>query len=694
MECLYKRTFALTSFLLVFAVLIGSYAHAGGISSSTFSSTFSASDVSVDSVKVNGKAFAEDRTNFIEDTVNLDVVVGMTAVKDLSDVHVEAVLTDLRTGNTIADTTGTFVLKQNQNTLVALNLRLIDKLKREKEFRLEINIIGVNGNKEQKTFGLRFTGAKAGAGRLDVSIDRIRVNSNIVAESKTNFIDRSTEFDILIEFTALEDLEDAHVEAVIKDLRSGLVVADASPNFNLVSDTSSSKSLRVKLLDKLRLSDSFELNVKIVDKEGNFVQKTFGLRLRGFDLAAGGSSSFRLLDISIDSVELEGKTLAENENNFLIIDKGEKKLKLRVRLTALENVEDAHVDAVLAFENGDVVADATVTFDIADGANAVKELELPLVGMFEQNNFRLKAKVVDTEGDFEEKSYGLRISQKKFPFVISSISLSPESNAEAGKSLIAGLSIKNSGVVPLEGISAKVSITELGISSAKFVDQIKSSKPAGLMEEFTLKIPDTAATGTYTLRSEISSQFGHDSEVKEIPIFIVGKEEQKKQVVNDRLVINIPILKQNIKNDGSEAAYPVILTNEGPDANSYTLLLDGAGWADLRLSDSNFVVINPKESRTINIFASSRKAALGEQIFMVAIKSSDKVLKQVPLKGNVTDAGGIALSLKDFVEMALIGFVVLAVLIGLLFGIRGYMKDGRKDAGEEIPDQEQGEAYY
>lgn len=691
---MYKRTFALTSFLLVFAVLIGSYAHAGGISSSTFSSTFSASDVSVDSVKVNGKAFAEDRTNFIEDTVNLDVVVGMTAVKDLSDVHVEAVLTDLRTGNTIADTTGTFVLKQNQNTLVALNLRLIDKLKREKEFRLEINIIGVNGNKEQKTFGLRFTGAKAGAGRLDVSIDRIRVNSNIVAESKTNFIDRSTEFDILIEFTALEDLEDAHVEAVIKDLRSGLVVADASPNFNLVSDTSSSKSLRVKLLDKLRLSDSFELNVKIVDKEGNFVQKTFGLRLRGFDLAAGGSSSFRLLDISIDSVELEGKTLAENENNFLIIDKGEKKLKLRVRLTALENVEDAHVDAVLAFENGDVVADATVTFDIADGANAVKELELPLVGMFEQNNFRLKAKVVDTEGDFEEKSYGLRISQKKFPFVISSISLSPESNAEAGKSLIAGLSIKNSGVVPLEGISAKVSITELGISSAKFVDQIKSSKPAGLMEEFTLKIPDTAATGTYTLRSEISSQFGHDSEVKEISIFIVGKEEQKKQVVNDRLVINIPILKQNIKNDGSEAAYPVILTNEGPDANSYTLLLDGAGWADLRLSDSNFVVINPKESRTINIFASSRKAALGEQIFMVAIKSSDKVLKQVPLKGNVTDAGGIALSLKDFVEMALIGFVVLAVLIGLLFGIRGYMKDGRKDAGEEIPDQEQGEAYY
>lgn len=691
---MYKRTLALTSFLLVFAVLIGTYVHAGSISSSTSSSTFSSSDVSVDSVKVNGKAFAEDRTNFIEDTVNLDVVVGMTAVRDLSDAHVEAVLTDLRTGNTIADTTGTFVLKQNQNTLVALSLRLIDQLKREKEFRLEINIVGVNGNKEQKTFGLRFTGAKAGAGRLDVSIDRIRVNSNIVAESKTNFIDRSSEFDILIEFTALEDLEDAHVEAVIKDLRSGLVVADASPNFNLVSDTSSSRSLRAKLLDKLKLSDSFELNVKIVDKEGNSVQKTFGLRLRGFDSAAGGSSSFRLLDISIDSVELEGKTLAENENNFLIIDKGEKKLKLRVRLTALENVEDAHVDAVLAFENGYVVADATVTFDIADGANNIKELELPLVGMFEQNNFRLKAKVVDAEGDFEEKSYGLRISQKRFPFVISSISLSPESNAEAGKSLIAGLTIKNSGVVPLEGISAKVSIAELGISSAKLIDQIKSSKPAGMMGEFTLKIPDTAATGTYTLRSEISSQFGGEAEVKEMPIFVVGKEEQKKQVVNDRLIVNIPIVKQNIKSDGSEVAYPVILTNEGPDANSYTLLLDGAGWADLRLSDSNFVVINPKESKTINVFASSRKAALGEQIFMVTIKSSDKVLKQVPLKGNVIGAGGIALSLKDIIEMALIGFVVLAVLIGLLFGIRRYVKNGRKDAGEEIPDQEQGEAYY
>ena len=476
----------------------------------------------------------------------------------------------------------------------------------------------------------------------------------------------------------------------MKDLKSGNVVADASPNFDLSSDTSSSKLLRLELLDNLKDSNSFELTVRIADAEGDAVQKVYGIRMRDGNGAISGGAS-RGLDISIDSIEVESKVVAENENNFVIIGEGKKELDLRVRLTSLEDIEDAHIDAVLAFENGDVVADATTTFDIADGDSLVKKLELPLIGRFEQNSFKLKVKVVDAEGDSEEKIYGLKISQKKFPFVVSSISLSPESNVQAGKNLAVKLNFKNSGVVPLDGINAVISMPELGVSSTKFIGQIKNSDNlAEISDEFILKILDNVPTGTYTVRAEITSQFGGESEIREIPVFILGTGEQNRQIFNDKLVINVPTLKQNIKNDGSEVVYPIILTNEGKDANAYTLLLDGANWADLRLSDANTFIIKPKESKTINIFASSKENAAGEQIFLVTIQSNDKVLKQLPLKGNVVPAKGLLASkLKNFLEIVLIGFVVLLVAVGVFFGVKRLMQNNSEEVSEQVK-----ETYY
>ncbi|MBI3034861.1 hypothetical protein HYY71_00930 [Candidatus Woesearchaeota archaeon] len=684
-----KKIFALTAFLLAFGILFSSAPYALAASSDSFS----ASDVSIDRVRVNGNTFARDRTNFLQDTNDLDVVVSLTALNDISNVHVEAVLTDSSTGNTISDSSGTFLLRTNQSSVVALSLRLIDSLRRQSDFRLDIRVVGADGNTRTQNYGLRFTGGRIGRGTFDVSIDRVRVNGRVVAQSSPNFIDESDNFDVLVEFTALEDLENARVEAVLRDLRSGNVIADSSPNFNLQDGNTLARGLRLELIDRLRQSNSFELTVKIIDAEGDFVQQTYGMQMRGRDGTAGGAGG-RALDVSIDNVEVENKILAEGENNFVVIDQGEKKLNLKVRLTSLEDVEDAHVDAVLAFENGDVVADATTTFDVLDGQNTVKDLELPLIGQFEQNSFKLRVKVIDAEGNSEEKLYGLKISQKKFPFIISSVLLSPEGNAEAGKSLVVTLNFKNLGVVPLDGISAKISIPELEVSSTKFLGNIKNSKLPEAKEDFALKISDNVPTGTYTLRLEIVSQSGSESEVKEFPVFILGKSDQARQFVSDRLVINAPLLRQNMKNDGSEVIYPLILTNEGNDAKTYTLLMDGANWADLRLKESNAFIIKPKESKTIYLYASSKGNAIGEQTFVVTIKDNEKALAQIHLKGDVIVAkrGLLGASLKAILKAILIGFAIILALIGLSFGVIKYLQGNNKDLSEETNKEQ--EVYY
>ncbi|MBI2652727.1 hypothetical protein HYX00_04650 [Candidatus Woesearchaeota archaeon] len=659
-------------------------------------------DVSIDRVRLNGQILAASRTNFINKSNFFDVAVDLTALEELENARVEVVLKDLVSGTVVADATPNFNLQSDSSTSKLLRLALFDRLRDSNSFELTVRIEDTEGNIVENIYGIRTKdGISAFGGRqsFEVSIDRVRVNGKVVAQSRTNFIDKSNSFDVSVDVTALTDLENTHIEAILRDLNSGTVVADATPNFNLQSDSSTSRLLRVELLDRLKQSNSFELTIKIIDAEGSSIQQTYGLRMRDSNGNSNGISGAggRALDISIDSVEVGSKTLAENENNFVIIGEDKKELSLRVRLTSLEDVENAHIDAVLTFENGDVVADATTTFNIGKDQNAVKNLELPLIGKFEQNSFKLKVRVADAEGDSEEKLYGLKLSQKKFPFVISSISLSPEDNIQAGKNLVAKLSFKNSGVVPLEGINAKVSIPELGVSSTRFIDQIKNSKLTEVREDFILRVLDDVQTGTYTVRSEIASQFGGESEVKEIPVFILGKSEQTQQIVNDKLIINAPIITQDIKNDGSEVIYSLILTNEGKDANTYTLLLDGANWANLRLSESNTFVLRPKESKTINVYASTKENVLGEQIFIVAIRSNDKVLKNIPLKGNVISAvapKGIAANLKNVLEVVLLGVAVFLAAIGFFFGVKKYLKSNSKEISEEIPDQEQGEAYY
>ncbi len=648
-------------------------------------------DVSIDRVILNGVVLASSKENLVDDADVYSALVEFTALEDLEDAHVEAILQGKSSGKVVSDATATFDLGNDKKSSATLTLRLIDDLKREGSFSLTIKIIDAEGNVEQKAYGLATDSSAARTG-LDVSIDRVKVNSKVVAESKTNFIDEDNEFDVLVEFTTLEDLEDAHVEAVLKDLKSGAVIADASPNFDMDEDTSDSRLLTLELINKLKQSNSFELTIKIVDAEGTSIKQIYGLTMNGRNLVSGAAG--RALDVSVDSVEVESKILAADENNFLVIGEGEKEIGLRVRLTALENVENAHIDAVLAFENGDVVADATTTFDMGKDESTLKKLELPLIGPFEQNSFKLRVKVVDAEGDFEEKVYGLKISQKEFPFVISSLMLMPEDNVAAGKSLVVSLRFKNSGVVPLEGIRAEVSIPELGVSATRFADQLANKgKKSEIEEDFVLKIPDDAQTGTYTLRSEIMSQFGSESETKEMPILVTGTDDQTKQVVNDKLLINVPILKQDMRNDGSEVIYTLMLTNQGPDANAYTVLLDGADWASLRLSDSNTFVIRPKETKAINIFASTTAKVKGEQIFLVTIKSNDKVLKDIALKGNVASSAFLNASLKNILEITLIGIAVLLAGIGLAFGIKKWLEPS-EEFSEEIPDQTEGEAYY
>tara|TARA_Y100000310_G_scaffold148787_2_gene148030 strand:+ start:2075 stop:4183 length:2109 start_codon:yes stop_codon:yes gene_type:complete len=694
-----KKLRALYAIWIIWALLLSTMSYADHFQRGGFSSsgTF---DVSIDKVELNNNVVVESRTNLINDADVFSVGVDLTAVDYMKAGHVEVSLRSTRTGDSVADSTGIFDLNAGTQGHITLTLTLIDKLKRETEFDLRVRVEDSEQRSETNHYRIKTesTRTTTSSGRgLDVSLDRVFVNTKVIASSRTNFIDEADVFNVLVEFTALEDLDDAHVEAVLKDLRTGTVVADASPNFDLLDEQSATALLRLELLDDLKDSDSFELTINLIDAEGDFVRQVYGIVMED---GVSGTGSSRALDISVDSVEIEKEVIIEDENNFVDLDKDTDELDLKVRLTALEDIEDARVDAILTLENGEVIADTTAIFDIRDDETVLKKLEfeLPkLIGNFNQQNLRLRIRVVDAEGDFEEKFYGLKLNQQETPLIVSGIELSPENNVKAGKALGVRLNIKNSGIVALDGITAKVSIPELGVSTTKFVGKVENSG-SELTEDFVLKILDSAQTGTYTVRTELASQFGGNKEVKELPVFVLGLSDQTTQVVNDKLIINVPVVEQDVKNDGSEVIFPITLTNQGPDANTYTLLFDGAGWANIRLTESNTFIVEPEESKTVNVFLSTDSKLAGEQLFTVMVKGNDKILNQLTLKGNVVNIQGqlFAVVLKTLLQTILIGLVVLLVALGLYLGARRYMprKETSDFVAEDIPDQAQGEAYY
>ena len=660
-----------------------------GSGTSSFSFSSSSFDVSIDRVVINGRVLTQSRTNLINDADIFSLVVEFTTLGTLEKAHVEASLRGRQTGETVSDSTGVFDLAANQSSGKTLTLTLIERLKREKSFDLTVKIIDARGRLEERTYTIN-TETAIRRGLLDVSIDRVIMNNKVVAESNPNFIDESNDFNAIVEFTALEDLSDAHVQAVLRDINSGNVVADATVNFDLRRDLSSSKSLKLELLDKLKRSSSFELEVMIKDAEGDFVQKKFGIRMR--DSAANAGLGF--LDISIDSVEVEGKVVAENEDTLIIPSDAIKELGVKVRLTSLENVNAAHIETVLAFENGDVVADATTNFNIGKNQNLIKKLNLPLVRKFEEGNFKLTVKIIDAEGDFEQKAYGLKISHSNFPFAIRSVSVQPDS-VQAGKILMVTVGIKNIAGLKSENFFAKAEIQGTDASISRFIDQSKSSL-AEFREEFILNIPDDTEAGTYTLRLELNSESSAESTFAEIPISITGKEGQPFQ--NERIVVQVPITKQDILNDGSEVFYPITFTNEGTDAKAYTLLLNGNNWADLRLSDSDVFVLMPKESKTIRIYTSTKSNIGGNRNFLVTLRDSNKTLKEIQITGNVILVKSTASSygMGSFLKISLIIAAILVFAVIVFFIIKAFAMgiDEGNGKPKQAAEKDTGGLYY
>lgn len=406
------------------------------------------------------------------------------------------------------------------------------------------------------------------------------------------------------------------------------------------------------------------------------------------------------LNVQLEEVKLDGDEVSQSGVNVYDFDK-DNEVEVKVRLTANEDIDDAQIEArIRGYDHDDLMEDITDAFDMSTGVTYTKKLTIPLRLRMDSSRYLLRITVVDRNGAESTWNFELDISGNRHQIAIKDIILSPENEVKAGRALLTSVRLQNYGEKDEDGIRVKVSIPALGVSATDYIDELEKEgddDDQTTSEELYMRIPDNAETGEYTLRVEVTYDDGDETEVEEMLVRVIGYCDQAGVTCDgksdsdddkEKTVITIASGAQVAEQGGAEASYPITITNEGSASKTYIVSADGADWAGFRVSPSNVMVVGAGESKAVNVYVSaSESAPVGEQTFVVSVKSGEKTLKEIPLKVSVSEAEGSTFDkLRRGLEVALVVIVVLLVILGLIIGFN-------KLRGEDEEDKE-GETYY
>ncbi|HII66003.1 TPA: putative S-layer protein [Candidatus Woesearchaeota archaeon] len=405
-------------------------------------------------------------------------------------------------------------------------------------------------------------------------------------------------------------------------------------------------------------------------------------------------ASSALATITIESVRYDANTLTPSSTNFIFAADRGQNVPVKVQVKSDVDVDNVQVETVLrGYDHDDMVEDITDTFDMKAGVTYVKKLTLPMNLRVDQDQYKLRVRVSDRDSPTVEQTYELRVEAERHSLNIRDVVLNPDAEVMAGRALLASVRIQNTGQKDEKDIQVKVSIPDLGVSATSYLDEIEKeddNDDAKTSEEMFLRIPADAKTGVYTVKAEVIYDDGDEKVTKEEQVRVVADSTQQKPAEpasQDKTIITLVSDVQNA-NAGSEASFPLTITNAGSNSKVYTIMVDGASWATFRVNPTNVLVVDAGDSKAVTVNAAvAANAAAGTQSFMVTVMADGKVLKQIPLKVNVSGAATKdGASLKKVLEVGLIVLLILIVVIGLVLGFTR----NREDSGENTDDK----SYY
>ena len=404
------------------------------------------------------------------------------------------------------------------------------------------------------------------------------------------------------------------------------------------------------------------------------------------------------LNVEVTSVEVDDKELLGTGGLTAGIEK-DNIIEVEVEFKALADSK-VEVEAELSGDgNKDKISDSTDEFNVHNGTTYTKRLKLQLPQRMDQDrSYQLRVTISDKH-DFKTVTGTLDIAAVDHSLQIRDIVLSPENEVKAGRALLVSARLKNRGLQEEEDVKVKASIPALGISASDFVDELDAEgcndedcDDSTSSEELYMRIPDCAEPGEYTVKVCVEFDDGDEEECSTTKINVVESDtcsgvisdDDGTAAVTGKTIITIGPETQDISAGGS-GMYPVTITNQGSESRTYSISVDSAEWADFSVTPSNVLVVGPGESKAAYVSATPKSTATGLQVFSVTIKSGETVLKQVPLRANITGgASKVGLgSIKRALEVGLVVLVVLLVILALIIGFNKLKGSGDEEGKED-----------
>jgi len=251
-------------------------------------------------------------------------------------------------------------------------------------------------------------------------------------------------------------------------------------------------------------------------------------------------TSVAALPMTIDEVEIDGVTIDPDQTNRLDILRDDE-FEVRITFTVLQDLDDVEFEiAIFGYEYNDVerIVGHIPNADYDANITYVKRVHLSLPDEVDEDDYKLRIIVADRYSNVLIRNYNLKIDVERHKLKIEDVLLFPSSHIEAGRALLATVRVENKGERTEDDVRVEVSIPELGISGADYIDEIDPNDEEET-EEIFMPVPVCAQSGTYLL--EVLVSYDEDSEYERttIPIQVIASDRCVEEEEEGSIVVVI-----------------------------------------------------------------------------------------------------------------------------------------------------------
>jgi hypothetical protein len=369
-------------------------------------------------------------------------------------------------------------------------------------------------------------------------------------------------------------------------------------------------------------------------------------------------------EVKVDGVPLTGNaTLQVQRGSVLDID---------VLLMSDTAVQDLKLEALITgTDTDDEIEDGTQPFDVPAGVRVRKRLVLEVPADIERDTYLLRLHLTDQDRTLLSRSYTLLVDAPRRGVLIKDILLNPSGHVEAGQELLIGVRLENLGRLHESDLRVQVSIPELGLSAADYVDDLEPDDQAGISfnheRALPLRIPRCTEPGEYELVIEAAYNKGRLT-AEETETITVTKGFGCTSDGPD-LEIRMGTAQATLVN-GLPAQYTLTIFNNGDSARALTVVTPGIDWADFTVRPSNTIVLEPGSSETVTVTAVAKAGApQGSFTLPLTVTGAGSpqtftITAAVP-QGSTTPASQMSDELVT--RLVLIGLLAMCVMLGLAF---------------------------